>query len=39
MSIEAGYMANAWIRMRHPDFDELRRRLNWVGENVKVRAG
>lgn len=31
-------MSNAWVRMRHPDFDELRNMLNWVGENVKVRA-
>ncbi len=36
--VEAGYMANAWVRMRHPDYDELRRTLDWVGENVKVRA-
>jgi carbamoylphosphate synthase large subunit len=36
--VEAGYMANAWVRMRHPDFDELRRMLNTVGETVKVRA-
>lgn len=37
--VEGGYMANAWVRMKHPDFDELRRTLDWVGENVKVRAG
>jgi len=36
--VEAGYMANAWIRMRHPDFDELRNMLNRVGETVKVHA-
>ena len=36
--VEAGYMANAWIRMKHPDYDELRRMLNIVGETVKVRA-
>jgi formate-dependent phosphoribosylglycinamide formyltransferase (GAR transformylase) len=36
--VEAGYMANAWIRMRHPDFDELRRMLDLVGQNVRVRA-
>jgi hypothetical protein len=36
--VEAGYMANAWIRMRHPDFDELRRMLDMVGERVQVRA-
>ncbi len=36
--VEAGYMANAWIRLRHPDYDELRKMLNMVGETVKVRA-
>jgi len=36
--VEGGYMANAWIRMRHPDYDELRRMLDHVGENVKVKA-
>lgn len=36
--VEAGYMANAWIRMRHPDYDELRRMLDEVGETVQVRA-
>ncbi len=37
--IEAGYMANAWMRIRHPDYDELRRILNEVGETVRVHAG
>ena len=36
--IEAGYMANAWLRMRHPDYDELRRILEFVGRTVKVCA-
>jgi hypothetical protein len=31
-------MANAWVRMRHPDYDELRRMLDRVGEAVKVRT-
>ena len=31
-------MANAWMRMRHPDYDELRRMLDTVGRTVKVRA-
>ena len=38
MPVESGYMANAWIRMRHPDYDELRGILRWVGENVRVHA-
>jgi formate-dependent phosphoribosylglycinamide formyltransferase (GAR transformylase) len=36
--VEAGYMANAWIRMRHPDYDHLRFMLDRVGETVQVRA-
>jgi formate-dependent phosphoribosylglycinamide formyltransferase (GAR transformylase) len=36
--VEAGYMANAWIRMRHPDYDALREILTRVGEIVQVRA-
>lgn len=36
--VEAGYMANAWMRLRHPDYDQLRGILDWVGENVKVHA-
>ena len=36
--VEAGYMANAWIRMKHPDYDELRRMLDAVGRTVQVRA-
>lgn len=35
---DAGYMANAWVRMRHPDYDELRGILDSVGQNVQVRA-
>ncbi len=37
--IEAGYMANAWMRVRHPDYDHLRRIMNTIGETVRVRAG
>jgi formate-dependent phosphoribosylglycinamide formyltransferase (GAR transformylase) len=36
--VESGYMGNAWIRMKHPDFDELRRMLDFVGKTVVVRA-
>ncbi|GAB4154672.1 MAG: hypothetical protein Fur0037_23270 [Planctomycetota bacterium] len=36
--IEAGYMANAYLRLRHPDYDELRRMLDRIGETVRVRA-
>jgi len=36
--VAAGYMANAWIRMKHDNYDELRRMLDIVGQTVKVRA-
>ncbi len=36
--IENGYMANAWIRMRHPDYDVLRSMLDDVGSTVQVHA-
>jgi hypothetical protein len=34
----AGYMANAYVRMRHPDFDTLRGMLDDVGRTVHVHA-
>jgi formate-dependent phosphoribosylglycinamide formyltransferase (GAR transformylase) len=37
--VEAGYMANAWVRMKHPDYDTLRGMLDDVGRTVKVYAG
>lgn len=36
--VEAGYMANAWVRMRHPDYDHLRYMLDTVGQTLKVYA-
>lgn len=36
--VSAGYMANAWVRMKHPEYDELRRMLDEVGRVVQVRA-
>ena len=36
--VEAGFMANAWMRLKHPDYDELRRMLDFVGQTAKVRA-
>ncbi len=36
--VEAGYMANAWVRVKHESYDDVRRMLDWVGENVHVRA-
>jgi hypothetical protein len=31
-------MANAYVRMRHPDFDHLRELLDDVGRTVHVHA-
>ena len=36
--VEAGYMANAWMRVRHPDYDQLRHIMNTIGETVRVYA-
>ncbi|MCP3918579.1 MAG: ATP-grasp domain-containing protein [bacterium] len=36
--VEGGYMANAWMRLRHPDYDDLRRMMDRVGETVVVRT-
>ena len=32
-------MANAWVRMRHPDYDTLREMLDDVGRTIQVHAG
>ncbi|MDX1461059.1 MAG: ATP-grasp domain-containing protein [Xanthomonadales bacterium] len=37
--IEGGYMANAWMRVRHPDYDTLRGILDTIGQTIKVHAG
>ena len=36
--VDAGYMANAWLRMKHYDYDTLRSMLDTVGQTLKVRA-
>lgn len=36
--VDAGYMANAWIRVRHPDYDQLREICDWIGRTVRVWA-
>jgi formate-dependent phosphoribosylglycinamide formyltransferase (GAR transformylase) len=36
--VEAGYWANAYVRMRHPDYDTLRGMLDDVGRSVHVHA-
>jgi formate-dependent phosphoribosylglycinamide formyltransferase (GAR transformylase) len=36
--VAAGYMANAYVRMRHPDYDTLRGMLDTVGHTLHVHA-
>ena len=36
--VEGGYMANAWMRVRHPDYDTLRHIMDTIGSTVKVHA-
>jgi hypothetical protein len=37
--VSGGFMANAWVRLTHPDYDELRRMMDTVGRTVRVHAG
>ena len=36
--VEAGYMANAYVRMKHPDYDALRAMMDAVGQTLRVHA-
>jgi len=36
--VEGGYWANAWMRLKYPDYDGLRAILDEIGQTVKVRA-
>ncbi len=36
--VEAGYMANAWVRIRHPDYDHLRWMMDEIGRVVRIHA-
>ena len=36
--VEGGYMANSWMRVRHPDYDELRKILGDISDRIKIRA-
>lgn len=36
--VEAGYLANAWIRVKHEDYDALRGILDDIGRTIKVWA-
>ncbi len=37
--VEAGYLANAWLWVRHPDYDACRVMLDEIGQTIKVIAG
>ena len=37
-AVEAGYFANAYVRMRHPDYDALHEMLDEVGRTLHVHA-
>ncbi len=36
--IDGGYKVNAWLRLRHPDYDRLREMMTAIGETLRVRA-
>ena len=36
--LHKGYLNNVWFRLRHPDYDELRALLDFVGDRLRVRA-
>jgi hypothetical protein len=36
--IEKGYLANAWFRLRHPDYDALCELMNWIGSQLRIRV-
>lgn len=36
--IEKGYLANAWFRLRHPDYDQLRAMMDDIGRTLRVRS-
>ena len=37
-SVAGGYMANAYVRLKHQDYDTLRSIMTTIGETVKVKA-
>ncbi|MSP16884.1 MAG: ATP-grasp domain-containing protein [Myxococcales bacterium] len=36
--VEAGFMANAWVRAKHESYDGLRSLLDAIGETIRVHA-
>ncbi len=37
--VEAGYRANAWLHVKHPDFDVLKAMLDDIGRTLVMHAG
>jgi len=37
--VGAGYMGLGWMHIRHPDYDECRKLLDYVARTVKIKAG
>jgi len=37
--VSAGYMANAWLRMKHENYDSLRELMDHAGTAIQLRAG
>ena len=37
--IAKGYLANAWFRVKHADYDVLRETMSWIGRTLRVEAG
>ncbi|MCA9753284.1 MAG: ATPase [bacterium] len=36
--LEKGWLVNTWFRLRHPDYDEVRRMMAYLGQTVKAHA-
>jgi len=36
--LDKGWLVNTWFRLRHPDYDELRALMTYLGETVKADA-
>ena len=37
--VEAGYRANAWLHVKHPDFDACKAMMEEIGRTLVMHAG
>ena len=37
-ALDKGWLVNTWFRLRHPDYDELRRMMTTIGRSVRTQA-